>query len=633
MVVVVVVALIGLFPTFGVLLGRFRYDETFFIHSGWSAYQQFTEIGYFPTTINQFLKLYWTIIDGDMLSLWRLRLFLLIFVVCQLALIVDLVSSIELADRRVRFVVGLMVAIAFVTIGSGFRGYEVRPEIVPNTVVLLAVAVAFKLDKALKISVRLKIGLLITSIALVVSGTISLRHAPGNALLLLMLATCTLKIKPTSVPGVARKNSWIILSVVVLILIAASGVFVNYFNDITTEFDKVLRFQSAREQRSWLDKLTIGGASWHLELNAVVIVSCILLFWCANRASGWLYLNILRSITLWLTCVAAAFYAFLYVFDSRPFEYIRSIEWTLLFVLCISAIRDAVGAMRNSSQNRKQQSTIATAVVAVVIFQFILWTLVTGLANLNPVVSNHPVYIKTAYVLFQSVALAAYFLIHSNQATVRIGERNTRISCSIAIIMVALIAVLTPFIAKSTSGAFVVLILILSLIIVFTLIKYLTLKNIMIAAIVAICCSYAALYAQSVKYLFEKENPFDAVKALYRSTSLATLESMRDLELAKLILSPVSVLDQTRSRAVYCARHPQAEVLTYMWSDHPICMKDGGSFELSLLPFLGELNMTPMKLSGLQFIALPLSAVSWTSTLGEDEYEKISDLVWIKRGD
>ena len=63
---------------------------------------------------------------------------------------------------------------------------------------------------------------------------------------------------------------------------------------------------------------------------------------------------------------------------------------------------------------------------------------------------------------------------------------------------------------------------------------------------------------------------------LSRSHSYQEVFMMTNRGVAAIMFND-SILDQLRSRAVYCSRHPNGIALIHYFTSSPICLRDGGS--------------------------------------------------------
>ena len=614
---------VTLYPTYGVLLGRFRYDEIFFIQNGWSAYNKYIFLSYFQPILSLIMKQYWEIVNGNVFDIWLLRFYLLFFVAAQWCLVAKLADFIAIKNRLAKSIFNFSAATIFVTIIAAFRGYEVRPEVFPNTALLLAALIIFKIESGRPITLLMTIGVVATSVALAVGVAISLRHAFLNATFFFLLMICYCRLTDFYKLIYSRQAIFLCLFAIIIIIAIVTTL---PLAEIRSQFEQIAQFQSVREGRPWIEKLTIGGSDSQIYIKGLIAISCIILVTTNALIRKSSYFSIINNSTIWFLFSIFLYYVFLFKFDVRPFEYIRSIEWTLIAVTCLSAIKNTPPSSSDFHVDLRSKSKITTLGLLALLEVILYYSIAAGI-SLNSSSPNNSFYTKSTLICSQIAVLIIFALINELNQIKIANQSFSRLKWYL-LLAIAILGLTYNF--RDTEHVLWVLILLLTFLITVSLPSNVNLHPVIVAAITAFGFGFLWIYIESVQYLFAKENPTSALESIYRSKSIDELKSMTDAEIVKPMLSSLSIFDQINSRAVFCDRHPTGIAITYMWSDHPICLKDGGSFDLSLIPYTGQLDIPTVDISNFQFISLPQSAIAWSKDLG-DNHIKIKNYLWIKK--
>ena len=258
--------------------------------------------------------------NGDISHLWLLRFILLIFVTIQAMLVYELAGFVQWKNKVFCRPFRIFTVVIYITIMCVYRDFDIRPEVFPNTILLLATYLAFKIydDQSKSLDWSL---ITITILGLIVSSSISLRHVLVNSVFLALILPLSFDKQRGGGGGPLRRTLLILIlaSCSVLILLYAA---IPYISSGVTS---AISFQAGREGRSWIEKLTVGGSISQLYLKGSLLIACVLLIMANAKNTGKQFYHSL-GLSAWILSALLAFYLFLFTLDVRPFEYVRSIE-------------------------------------------------------------------------------------------------------------------------------------------------------------------------------------------------------------------------------------------------------------------------------------------------------------------
>lgn len=315
-----------LYKSAGTLFGTFRTDELYYLQDAWAAYKDFSTLRGVPPHFNRLLEVYWRLTQGHVAYAWTWRCLMLLVVAAQAWVIYRMLVRVMPAWMRPWRHVAVSASAAFVLVMCAYRGYEIRPEAIPNTLILLAAYWIFFVGRDREGSAAGLILLALSGVALILAASISFRHTlPAGILLLFalyeLIRSCRQKFMREVVFVV---SGWLLLA----------G-YLNFFSfDLLDGVQQARSWQHGREARTWLGRLEFGGGLWHLEAKATFLGCALFLavLACLPGNKGGRRVAVMASFA-----ALAAYYAFLFGFDGRPFEYVRSVEW-LLLVVCICVV-------------------------------------------------------------------------------------------------------------------------------------------------------------------------------------------------------------------------------------------------------------------------------------------------------
>lgn len=334
----------------GTLFGTFRTDEVYFLHDAWSAYQGLSEIRGLPPHFGRLIEAYWFATDGDVSQAWTLRIVLMLAACLQGWLVFQMTRTAIPRTAPLRNSLSLLIGAVFILVMGAYRGYEARPEVIPNTLVLLAAYLLFFADTArTRADVRLFV-IAVSGCALIVAASMSFRHTLPAAALFLFIAIELTRTRDAHPPVVTALVVGIWLSLFA---------YLNIFSfDILDGIRHADAAQQARSAKTALERLAFGGGKWHLYAKSAFLLALILAagITIASRKAA----TDERSVVLFPFLALLGYYAFLLTVDVNPFEYVRSIEWALLAIGASLVFKCATW----TSANRLWLGATALAMVA-----------------------------------------------------------------------------------------------------------------------------------------------------------------------------------------------------------------------------------------------------------------------------
>lgn len=334
----------------GTLLGTFRTDEIYFLHDAWSAYQGLSEPRGLPPHFGRLIEVYWFAIDGNVSLAWTLRIALMLAASLQGWLVFQMARTVMPRVAPLRNSLSLLIAAAFILVMCAYRGYEARPEVIPNTLILLAAYLLFFTETAKSRADSRFLVVAVSGCALIVAASTSFRHTlPAAALFLFIVFEL-----------IRTRNAH--RAVITALVVGAWLYLLVYLNitsfDILDGIRHANTTQQGRSAKTALERLAFGGGKWHLYAKATLLLALIL---AAGRTMTQSKAAVNeRFVTLFPFLALIGYYVFLLTVDINPFEYVRSIEWALLAIAVCLVFKCATWTWGN----RLWLGTTALAVVA-----------------------------------------------------------------------------------------------------------------------------------------------------------------------------------------------------------------------------------------------------------------------------
>lgn len=594
----------------GSLLSRYRYDEIWFLHNSWAAYHEQIGLFYTPPTLGYLLKQFWSLTGGDISKLWQLRIVAFVFVLAQAASVFYLTAHIKIKNQFIQLLIPIVATLVFLTLSVNFRGFEIRPEIIPNTIILLSAVAIFRLSSPSCSVASSRSIFVIISFLLLISSSISIRHILPN----LCLATLVLIAASEGNKLNANKSWKIFFSIAIVLFFAALLALLIHNEQLLNGVRQTIKFQFERTPRNWIDKLIIGGTASQLFAKCTIISTCVLLL-AFYRSRYHVGLGLLFSLIL--------FYLFLFILDVRPFEYIRSIEWTLLIILSAFAFSEAT---KNTIQNHYMISRIDRIILFmafVTVFTILYYTFVASAAalSLNSAKEGlNKIHVILIICIISSIFLAVAIAYTPKSYVVPLFTHSK---------IIGFLACLTiiPLVNYINHIQFI-LIIILAALFSSILPNRVNLKYIRICAFLTVTVSFSWTYYESVGKLWANENTIKTIRAVISTRTTSDLRTMPPKEFGDVLINSISIFDQIRSRQLYCSWYPTGRAIVYIWAHHPICLQDSDSYSLSLLEADKSSDGLNYDLSKHDFISLPYFKPTWVMDVPKT-HTKIGDSVWL----
>ena len=321
----------GVYSCLGVFLGTFRFDEVYFLHVTWSDFRGYPFEYWGPRLFIDLLKPFWFLFHGDVSAAWGWRLVLLALAFIQVLIIFHLTSFFASRSMRDKWMIQSVATCAVWVILCSFRGYELRPEILPNTFLLFSVFVIFRLVNLERLGRGHWLLILGAGLGLVFGASISNRLVlPGVSFFAAMMAQAFRK---------QNGNSYYWWGTLL-----ACAVFAGILNLVVYDYFEMVKnassFQTARVPMSWLQRLRIGGGRFYLPAKGGLLFLMIPMGITVVRTEG------IKGLVGRIEPVAGAvggllgYYAFLFTVDVCPFEYVRSVEWILIVTALAALFRE-----------------------------------------------------------------------------------------------------------------------------------------------------------------------------------------------------------------------------------------------------------------------------------------------------
>lgn len=336
----------------GVFIGSIRADEIHFLQNAWMAYSGQPALEYIPPLYHYLLVLSWDIFEGDLRGIYGLRIFNFGLFCLQGGLVYGILCN-SFSELKGKYppILYAALSMAFLVLLASFRGYEMRPEGVGNTLLLLGI---FWLSLSLKINSTLRYAVfLAVCVALVVAASLSFRFSLPAVFLWVAVA-----VQMHYNNGLPRlRGVWALGGAMALSLLAAFVI--NYvFVDWVRILEALNRHSVMPAPMDWGVRFVINTWTGYWRVSLLVLGGVGAMWLYAMRMGKADFL--VRLVNALLALALLSFYVFLFAWDLSPRGYIHSIEWILILCLALFSVKAGVISPRGLS--------IALLAVSCVIF-------------------------------------------------------------------------------------------------------------------------------------------------------------------------------------------------------------------------------------------------------------------------
>jgi len=424
--------------------------------------------------LDGFLEKFWGLTNGDVSKAWMLRPFAAFLLSIQVLCIYRIATYFSCPPKEYLYaiIIKIVIALSIVTIINSYRGYEIRPEIFPNTAILFSAALIAKLQHVKLLSISNFFQILLACLLLTIGGSMSFRHTLPS-----LLVTIPLLLVVHRSTNYSRSR--------LLTLLVICGLMAAYINFSLNDILALLKISINRpnlqsiEYFNRLSRLEMGhGGIWAMLIRLALASYPLYIFIMLIKQLGIKKFTQTHITFMFITFALLSYYFFLLIFDTAPYEYVKSIEWTLI--------------------------TVAV---------FFAYSVGSDLTNNGTALKN----------LFS----------------------------------------------------------IISLLILLT-------------------------FLMSTHELIKNKNSIKHLMGLSRSHSYQEVFMMTNRGVAAIMFND-SILDQLRSRAVYCSRHPNGIALIHYFTSSPICLRDGGSVYYS--GFRGFIDPNLINFEIFDFLIMPVNSM------------------------
>ncbi|KRI01736.1 hypothetical protein [Curvibacter sp. PAE-UM] len=325
----------------GVFIGSIRADEIHFLQNAWMAYSGQPSLEYIPPLYHYLLQFAWSVFEGDLQGIYTLRIFNFALFCIQGGLVYGILrnSFWELKGKYPRLLF-VALSISFLVLLASFRGYELRPEGLGNTLLLLGfywLSLNWKINSALRYAAFLAV-----CVALVVAASLSFRFSLPA--IFLWIAVAVQMHYNNELPRL--RGAWALGVAMALSLLAA--LVVNYiFVDWGRILEVLNRHSVMSAPMDWGVRFVINTWTGYWRISLLVL---------GGVGAMWLYAMRMgradfpvRLVNALLALALLSFYVFLFAWDLSPRGYIHSIEWILILGLALFSVRAGVISSRGLS--------------------------------------------------------------------------------------------------------------------------------------------------------------------------------------------------------------------------------------------------------------------------------------------
>lgn len=307
-------ALLVLINFLGVIIKPFEHDELNFIY--FSIYGNSVTHAYFTDFIGDLINVF----NITFTNYWTLKIYIILLILIDIILINKILIYINKESEQIRnisFVTGFTL-IGVIGMLANFRGFEIRPEIIGNTFYLFAFYVLISTKNHAQYANKDVLMIFAAVSCLSFAIVFSLRYAPISfAFIVAFLINIFQKTKIS----ISIVLTLIIFSIVIITLLS-SGMIESIENAGATQ---AKRYSSSIGWRVYI------GENWITFTGKILaILGLLYLFLIDLRNSGNEIFYKLFSKYNFPILLVSGFYSFLFIFDVKPFGYIRSIEWLII---------------------------------------------------------------------------------------------------------------------------------------------------------------------------------------------------------------------------------------------------------------------------------------------------------------
>lgn len=328
-----------IYRSLGVFIGSLRADELHFLQNSWMTYSGQSGLEYIPPLYHYLLTYSWWSWGGDLSLIYGLRsLNFLMF--CAQGFLVFRMMSLAFPALRSRYfsVLCSVLAAAYLALLAAFRGYEIRPEGLGNTLILLGICWVLR-DGGSKLGWRHRLFLFICA-CLVIAASLSFRFTlPAFFLWCAVVAQVALDEELS-----AHQRGRVVAEA--FLASACVAFLANYwFVDWGRILSDVGRYSLVTAPMSVYTRFTINAWS-HYGAFVVLVLGAVgvLASWATLTAK----LKTGRVVNALLLFAVISFYVFLFVWDINPRAYIHSIEWVLILGLFLYSVKALMVSRRAS---------------------------------------------------------------------------------------------------------------------------------------------------------------------------------------------------------------------------------------------------------------------------------------------
>jgi len=328
------------YQNLGVFVGSLRADEIHFLQNAWMAYSGQTALEYVPPLYHYVLVFFYEVFGGSLNFIYTLRFFnFLLF--CVQGFLVFRIFLLAFPALRGRYfsIIFSVLAVSFVTTLSAFRGYEIRPEGLGNTLLLFGIFWLFlncRINSALRYMLYLAV-----CASLVIAASLSFRFVLPSFFLWIAAAVQMLHNNElTRFRGV--RALWLAFALSLSSILIIDYLFVDWGHVL----EGLDRYSSTAAPMDWITRFTINTWSYYAAF-------CLLILGLTAGLGGYAVMaskadSSVRQVNALLFLPILSFYLFLSIWDVNPRAYIHSIEWILILGLALFSVRTAIVSRRAS---------------------------------------------------------------------------------------------------------------------------------------------------------------------------------------------------------------------------------------------------------------------------------------------
>lgn len=322
-IILVFVCLYALYVCIGVVIGTFRGDEMLFFTDSWQYYKGFQSFYHVRPMFYDILCIYWRLSDSNLSKLWIFRLITSALIGVQYILISKLLSN--LFDRKLHAKkIITIISFSIIVLLCAYRGFEVRTEIIPNTILIYSALTIVKNSRKKVFFTYDYVNIIICGFLLNIAATLSLRYFYISFLYYLII---TLQIEEKI--NRIHKNFVILF---LLFVYASFFCYLNLFRYNILEIIKISREVTlSLPEVGFMERLSDGAGRYFFFSRGLILLQILFFVLLKFRILSKCGFSV-KTLNAFLLLISIISYlVFLYFFDKRPAEYIRSIELIIIF--------------------------------------------------------------------------------------------------------------------------------------------------------------------------------------------------------------------------------------------------------------------------------------------------------------